>query len=322
MSDLVARLFTFEGTGTLLGLPFVRSALLAAAVLGLMAGLLAPLIVARGMAFAVHGTSELAFTGAAAALLVGVSVSLGAVVGAVLAALAFGLLGLRQRERDSVIGVVLAFGLGLGVLFLSLYEGRASNKFGLLTGSIVSVDSTNLAVLAVTALLVLGTLAVFYRQLLFSSTDPEVAAARGVPVRLLAPLFAVLVGLTTALAVPVVGAILVLAVMVTPGAAAAQVTSNPAKATLLSVFFAETALLGGIVLSLGPGLPISGYVATIVFLWYLACRVVGRVHRARGDGSTSEDHGHGQPSVPTVAATTGAAASADGGTTGVAVPAR
>lgn len=287
--EVLDRLFTFDGTGTLLGLPFVRSALLAAVVLGLVAGLLAPLIVARGMAFAVHGTSELAFTGGAAALLAGVSVSLGAVVGAVLAALLFGVLGLRQRERDSVIGVVLAFGLGLGVLFLALYDGRAANKFGLLTGSIVSVDSTNLVVLGVTALLVLGTLGVFYRPLLFSSTDPEVAAARGVPVRLLAPLFAVLVGLTTALAVPVVGAILVLAVMVTPGAAAAQVTANPAKATALSILFAESALLGGIVLSLGPGLPISGYVATIVFLWYLLCRLVARLRRT----------GRSRPAEPT-----------------------
>lgn len=287
--DPLARLFTFDGTGMLLALPFVRSALLAAAVLGLVAGLLAPLIVARGMAFAVHGTSELAFTGAAAALLVGVSVNLGAVVGAVLAALLFGVLGLRQRERDSVIGVVLAFGLGLGVLFLALYDGRASNKFGLLTGSIVSVDSTNLVVLAVTATLVLSTLAVCYRPLLFSSMDPEVAAARGVPVRVLAPLFAILVGLTTALAVPVVGAILVLAVMVTPGAAAAQITADPAKATLLSIFFAESALLGGIVLSLGPGLPISGYVATIVFLWYVLCRLIAR----------SRTSGRSRPAEPT-----------------------
>lgn len=284
MSGLLDRLITFEGTGPLLGLPFVQSALLAAAVLGLVAGVLAPLVVARGMAFAVHGTSELAFTGGAAALLAGVSVSLGAITGAVLAALVFGVLGLRQRERDSVIGVVLAFGLGLGVLFLALYEGRASNKFGLLTGSIVSVDSTNLLVLTATAVLVLGVLAVLYRPLLFSSTDPEVAAARGVPVRLLAPVFAVLVGLTTALAVPIVGAILVLAVMVTPGAAAAQVTADPARATLLSVLFAESALLGGIVLSLGPGLPISGYVATIVFLWYVLCRLVARVRRSRRAG--------------------------------------
>jgi zinc/manganese transport system permease protein len=237
---------------------------------------LAPLVVGRGMGFAVHGTSELAFTGAAAALLLGISVSVGAVVGAVIAGLVFGALGLRRRERDSVIGVVLAFGLGLGVLLLGLYSGRASNKFGLLTGSIVSVDASNLWVLGGVAVVVLGTLAVIYRPLLFASTDPDVAVARGVPVRLLSPLFAVLVSLTTALAVPIVGAILVLSVTIIPGAAAARVTSSPLKATLLAVAIAEVALLGGTVLSLAPGLSISGYVATIAFVAYLACRVIGR----------------------------------------------
>jgi zinc/manganese transport system permease protein len=277
---VIDRLFTLDGIGQLLGLPFVQSALLACAVLGLVAGALAPLIVSRGMAFAVHGTAELAFTGGAAALLAGVSVSLGAVAGAVVAGLVFGVLGLRQRERDSVIGVVLAFGLGLGVLLLALYSGRASNKFGLLTGSIVSVDSTNLAVLAVVAALVLGTLAVLYRPLLFASTDPDVALARGVPVRLLSLVFAVLIALTTALAVPIVGAIMVLAVMIAPGAAAARVTANPVLATVLAVAFAELALLGGTVLSLAPGLPVSGYVATIAFLCYVGCRGVARLRRA------------------------------------------
>ena len=273
----MSRLFTLDGVGALLGLPFVQSALVAAALLGLIAGVLAPLIVARGMAFAVHGTAELAFTGGAAALLLGVSVSVGAVAGAVAAGLVFGLLGLRQRERDSVIGVVLAFGLGLGVLMLSLYDGRAANKFGLLTGSIVSVDSTNLWVLASVVVVVLAVLAVVYRPLLFASTDPDVAVARGVPVRLLSPLFAVLIALTTALAVPIVGAVIVLAVTVIPGAAAARVTANPLAATLLAVGFAELALLGGTVLSLAPGLPVSGYVAAIAFLCYVGCRLVGRV---------------------------------------------
>lgn len=277
MTKILDRIITFEGTGELLQLPFVRSALIAATVLGLIAGLLGPLIIARGMAFAVHGTSELAFTGGAAALVAGVSVSVGALIGAVIASLIFGVLGLRQRERDSVIGVVLAAGLGLGVLLLALYEGRAANKFGLLTGSIVSVDSTSLAVLGWAAVAVMALLAAFYRPLLFASMDPQVAAARGVPVLALSVLFAVLIGLTTAVAVPIVGAILVLAVMVTPGAAAAQVTANPVTATVLSVVFAEIALIGGIILSLGPGLPISGYVATIIFLCYMGCRITARV---------------------------------------------
>jgi ABC-type Mn2+/Zn2+ transport systems, permease components len=277
VSELLGRLFTFEGLGRLLALDFVQSAFLACAVLGLAAGLLAPLIVARGMSFAVHGTAELAFTGGAAALLAGVSVGLGAVGGALLAGLVFGLLGLRQRERDSVIGVVLAFGLGLGVLMLSLYRGRSSNKFGLLTGSIVSVDSTDLTTLAVVAAVVIGTLAAVYRPMLFASTDPDVAVARGVPVRALSVVFAMLIGLTTALAVPIVGAILVLSVMIVPGAAAARVTASPVRASLLAVAIAEFSLLGGVFLSLAPGLPVSGYVAALSFLCYLACRLIGRV---------------------------------------------
>jgi zinc/manganese transport system permease protein len=279
MTDLLDELISFDRFGELLAVHFVQSALIACAVLGVVAGVLAPLIVSRGMSFAVHGTAELSFTGGAAALLAGIGVEFGAVAGAVVAALVFGLLGLRQRERDSVIGVVLAFGLGLGVLMLALYPGRASNKFGLLTGSIVAVDTANLAVLGVVAVLVIGALAVVYRPLLFASTDPDVALARGVPVRMLTMVFAVLIGLTTALVVPIVGAILVLTVMITPGAAAARVTANPVVATVLAVLFAETALLGGILLSLAPGLPISGYVAAIAFLIYVACRVVGRSRR-------------------------------------------
>jgi zinc/manganese transport system permease protein len=275
VTAILGKLFSFEGIGDLLQVPFVQTALIACAVLGLVAGVLAPLIVSRGMSFAVHGTAELSFTGGAAALLTGVGVEFGAVAGAVVAALVFGLLGLRQRERDSVIGVVLAFGLGLGVLMLALYPGRASNKFGLLTGSIVAVDTTNLTVLGVVSVIVIAALAVLYRPLLFASTDPDVALARGVPVRLLSLVFAVLIGLTTALVVPIVGAILVLTVMIVPGAAAARVTANPVVATILAVAFAETALLGGILLSLAPGLPISGYVATIAFLIYVACRLIG-----------------------------------------------
>ena len=274
------RLITFEGLGRLLELPFVQSALIACAVLGVVAGALAPLIVARGMAFAVHGTAELAFTGGAAALLLGASVAGGAVAGAVVAALIFGWLGLRQRERDSVIGVVLAFGLGLGVLLLALYSGRASNKFGLLTGSIVAVDSTNIVVLVAVAALVLAVLAVLYRPLLFASTDPDVALARGVPVRALSMVFAVLIGLTTALAVPIVGAILVLSVMIAPGAAAARVTANPLLATVLAIVIAEIALVGGVVLSLAPGLPVSGYVAALAFVLYLLCRGIGRLRHS------------------------------------------
>lgn len=273
-----------ELTLRLLALPYVQTAVLAAAVLGLVAGVLGPLIVQRRMAFAVHGTAELAFTGAAAALLVGISVEFGAIAGAVVAALLLGLLGGKASERDSVIGVVLSFGLGLGVLLLWFVPGRASNKFGLLVGQIISVDSANLLVFVASAVLVLGVLAVIYRPLLFASVDPVVAAARGVPIGVLTPLFAVLVGVATALGVQTVGVLLVLALLVTPAAAACRVTSSPLLGTVLAVIFAECAAVGGIVLSLAPGAPISAFVTTISFVIYVTCRLVanarGRVGRS------------------------------------------
>jgi len=271
-------MFDFDLTLRSLGLDFVQTALLAAGVLAIVAGVLGPLIVMRRMSFAVHGTSELAFTGAAAALLLGVGVEYGALGGAVIAAVLIAFLGSRESDRDSVIGVILAFGLGLGVLLLSFYQGRSTNKFGILIGQIVAVDRTNLNVLMIASLIVL---ALIYRPLLFASVDPAVAVARGVPVRFLALVFAVLVGVATAFGVQIVGSLLVVSLMVTPAAAAARVTASPWKATVLAVIFAEVSALGGIVLSLAPGKPVSAFVTTISFAIYLGCRIVAKVRDRR-----------------------------------------
>jgi zinc/manganese transport system permease protein len=193
-------------------------------------------------------------------------------VGSLIAALLIGLLGTRARERNSIIGVLMPFGLGLGILFLSLYRGRAANKFGLLTGQIVAIDDTSLtALLATTALVVLA-LAVVWRPLMFASVDPDVALARGVPVRLLHLGFLMLLSCTVAISVQVVGALLVLALLCTPAAAAIRITSSPVWMPVLSVAFALTAMLGGILLALGTAIPISPYVTTVSFVIYLACR--------------------------------------------------
>ncbi|MEV4240813.1 metal ABC transporter permease [Nocardia sp. NPDC049737] len=275
LSDVVTKMFDFTTTADLLSYSFVQQAVFAAALLGLLAGAIGPLIISRQMSFAVHGTSELSLTGAAAALLAGIGVGLGAIVGSVVAAVLFGLLGTKARERDSVIAVVLSFGLGLSVLFLWLGPERAGSKFSLLTGQVVSVGYNGLALLLTCTVLVLAVLAVVYRPLLFASSDPEVALARGVPVRALSVVFAVMLGITAAFGVQIVGALLVLALLITPAAAAAQLTANPVRATVLAVLFAETAAVGGILLSLAPGVPVSTFVTTISFLIYLVCRVIG-----------------------------------------------
>jgi zinc/manganese transport system permease protein len=273
-------LFDFGHAVQLLGLDFVQTALIAGAVLGLVAGVLAPLIVARNMAFSVHATAEIAFSGGAAALLLGISVGYGALGAAVLIAIVLGVLSRRDSERDSVIGVVLAFGLGVGVLLLSLYTGRSSNKFGLLVGQIVGVDSTSLTLLVTSSIVVLVVLGVIYRPLRFASVDREVAVARGVPDGWLTVLFAVLVGVATALGVQTVGSLLVMSLMITPGAAAMRVTANPLLITVLSVIFAEVAILGGIVLSLPTTVPVSPFVTAISFVIYLVCRSAGALRRA------------------------------------------
>ncbi|WP_396929977.1 metal ABC transporter permease [Mycolicibacterium sp.] len=278
LTHLLDHLFAFDITADLLSRGFVQQALIAAALLALVAGLIGPFIVMRQMSFAVHGSSELSLTGAAFALLAGFNVGLGALVGSALAAVLFGFLGQRARERDSAIGVVLAFGLGLAVLFIHLYPGRAGTSFALLTGQIVGVGYSGLALLIAVTVLVVGVLTFSFRPLLFATADPEVAAARGVPVRVLGIVFAALVGVVAAQGVQIVGALLVMSLLITPAAAAARVFSSPAAVIAASVVFAELSAVVGIVLSLAPGVPVSVFVTTISFVIYLVCWVISRRH--------------------------------------------
>lgn len=280
LDSLFASIFNFENYGELLSL--VQNSIWAGAVLGVLGGLVGTFVMKRDLAFAVHGISELSFAGAAFALLIGVDVVLGSLAGSVAAALLLGLMGVRARDKNSTIGVLMPFGLGLGILFLSLYEGRAANKFGLLTGQIVSVGTVQLQVLAVAAVVVMLALIVIWRPLTFASVDPDVAQARGVPVRALALGFMLLLGISVALSIQIVGALLVLALLITPAAAALRVTSSPPLVVVLSVVFAVAATVGGILLALGGRLPISPYVTTLSFLIYVVCRVIGGVKAKRG----------------------------------------
>lgn len=265
--------FNFTDYGALLGL--VHNSLIAGAVLGLVGGLVSTFVMMRDLPFAVHGVSELSFAGASAALLLGTSVVAGGLVGSIIAALLIGALGSRATDRNSTIGVLMPFGLGLGILFLSLYHGRAANKFGLLTGQIIAVDSTQLRWLLITAMIVVTGLLVVWRPLMFASTDPELAAARGVPVGLLSSVFMLLLGLTVAISVQVIGALLVLSVVCTPAAAAMRVTSSPRMVPLLSMTFGFASAVGGIMLALGSTVPISPYVTTVSFSIYAVCRLLG-----------------------------------------------
>lgn len=266
-------------TQYLLSVDFVQHALIAASLLGVISGVMAPLIVIRQMSFSVHATAELALMGAAAALLFGFSVGGGAIIGSVITAILLAALGMKQQ--DAAVGVVMSFGLGLAVLFIHLYPGRSSTAFSLLTGQIVGVSSASLWLLILVTILIVAAVAIFWRPLLFASADPLLAQASGLNVRMIAIGFAVLVGLATSQSVQIVGALLVMSLLIVPGAAAVQVSSNPVTTVVLAVIFAEVSAVGGLLLSLAPGLPVSVFVTTISFIIYLVCRLTGWL-RGRG----------------------------------------
>ena len=266
-------------------LALVANSLWAGLVLGLVGGLIGVFVVQRDMAFAVHGISELSFAGAAAALLLGVDVVTGSLVGSVLAALLIGWLGARARERNSIVSVLMPFGLGLGILFLSLYEGRSANRFSLLTGQIVSVQNDQLGWLVILGVVGLIALLVIWRPLRFDSLDPQSAAARGVPTVGVSLGFMLLLGLVVAVAVHIIGALLVMALLVVPAAAAMKVSSGPVAVPVLAAVFGVVSAVGGILLAVMGTLPVSPYITTISFLIYLGCRLLGarrgRVVRGR-----------------------------------------
>ncbi|MGP3533672.1 metal ABC transporter permease [Microbacterium sp. RD1] len=266
-------------------LALVQNSVLAGAVLGLVGGLIGVFAMQRDMAFAVHGISELSFAGAAAALLLGFDVVTGSIVGSLIAAAIIGWLGARARDRNSIIGVLMPFGLGLGILFLSLYDGRSASRFSLLTGQIVSVQTSQLGWLMAIGALVLIGLLLLWRPLRFDSLDPQSAAARGVPTTAVSLAFMLLLGLIVAVAVHIIGALLVMALLVTPAAAAMRVATGPLAVPVLAAVFGLVSAVGGILLAVAGTLPVSPYITTISFVIYLVCRAIGarrgRVRRAR-----------------------------------------
>jgi len=269
------RLFDFSDYDQLI--PLVQNSLIAGLLLGIMGGLIGVFVMTRDMSFAVHGISELSFAGAAIALLIGFNVALGATFGSIVAAIIIAIMGTRAKDRNSIIAVLMPFGLGIGILALALYEGRAANKFGLLTGQIIAVDDPQVIWLIATSLVVVIALLVVWRPLSFASLDPEVAEARGVPTKALGIIFMLLLALAVAASVQIVGALLVMTLLVTPAAAALRLTSSPLLVPILSMVFAVVAVVGGILLALGGGLPISPYVTTLSFAIYLVARVIEKV---------------------------------------------
>jgi zinc/manganese transport system permease protein len=263
------------GLAHLLDHPFMQHALVAGTAVGLAAGIVGYFLVLRAQVFTADALSHVAFTGALAALAFGLDARLGLFVLTIAVALGMGALGRRARPDDVVIGGVFAWILGMGVFFLTLYTTRRSGTNGsasvtVLFGSVFGLTAARAAVTAAIAAVICVIMLAIARPLLFASLDEAVAAARGVPVRLLGYLFLGLVGATAAEATQVVGALLLLGLLAAPAGAASRLTDRPLRALALSAGIAVASVWVGLTASyVVPGLPPSFAIIAVATLCYL-----------------------------------------------------
>jgi zinc/manganese transport system permease protein len=265
---------------------FMHNAFLAGSIVAVVAGAVGYYMVLRAQAFAGHALAHVGFAGAAGALLFGLSPVIGLLVAGVGAALGMGVLGERSGPGEVGDGVaitaVFTFALGLGLLFLNLYSGQAENAYSILFGAVLGIADSDVELIAVTGIVALVALGAVARPLLFASLDPQIAIARGVPVRALSTAFLVLLALAVAEAVQVVGVLLIFALLVTPAAAAQRIVSRPAAGIVLSVALAVLfTWLGIAVAYFAPYSVIGFYVTTIAFVSYVIVRLLTTDRMAR-----------------------------------------
>jgi zinc/manganese transport system permease protein len=263
---------------------FMQNAYAAGTIIAVVVALVGFFVVLRGLTFAGDALAHVGFTGAAGVLLVGLPPIAGMFAFCIAGGLVMGVLGERVRGRDVAIGIVMSFALGLGALFLSLYTRYATEAFNILFGTILGVSYQDLIVTTVAGVISLAALAIIARPLLFASIDPEVAAARGVPVRLLSSIFLVILAVAVAQAVQVVGVLLLLTLLVGPAATAGYLSHRPAVVACLSVLIGLAETWAGITLAFYNKAPVSFFIAAISFALYLIARFLGPSLTRRTNG--------------------------------------
>lgn len=273
---------------SLFGQPFIVNAFIAGTAIAAVSAVVGYFVVLRAQAFAAHALSHIGFAGATLAALLGISPLLGMSGFTVSAALGMGAFGKRIRGRDVEIGIILSFALGLGVLFLRLYTNSANETAGILFGSILSVTRANIIWSVVLGAVSLVLLAVISRPLLFASVDPEAAEARGAPVKLLGVLFMLLLAVTVAEAIQVVGVLLIFALIVAPASIAQHVTRRPLSAMVLSVALGTVFVWCGLFLAIETRFPVSFYISVLAALAYFAA--VGSSHIIRPHAPDRYEH--------------------------------
>lgn len=252
---------------------FIRNAFEAGTIIAIVAGVVSYLVVLRRSSFAAHALGHVGFSGAAGAVLVGVNPLYGLLLFTTVSGGGIALLGNKAAHRDIEIGTVLAFMLGLGLLFLSFYNGYATEAYSILFGEIVGISNSQVLFTLEASLPVLIVLGLVYRQLLFASLDEDVAEAKGMHTLVLGIIFMLALAVAISIAVTIVGVLLIFALTVTPAAIAIRLAKRPLYAVLIAVSVALFAMWAGIFIGFYEIEPTSFFIVTIVFVIYIVVRV-------------------------------------------------
>jgi zinc/manganese transport system permease protein len=247
---------------------FMNNAFAAAGIAAVVSGIVGYFLVMRGQAFAGHALSHIGFAGATGAVLIGVAPLWGLVGFTLAAGVAMGLLSERISNRDVAIGVVLALALGFGLLFLHYYTAFASQATALLFGNVLAVDRATIATLLLLGVITLAALAAIMRPLIFASLQPELAEAKGVPLRFVGTAFLAVVALAVSECAQIVGVLLVFALMVGPPAAAQRLTSGLWSGLALAAVLALAEAWLGLTVAFYSDWPVSFCIAFLSALGY------------------------------------------------------
>ena len=269
------KLFVINQLETIWQYDFMRHALEAGTIVSIVAGVVGYFVVVRRSSFAAHALAHAGFAGAAGAVLLGLNPIIGLLAFTMGGGFLMAVLGKKAEGRDVQVGTVLSFMLGLGVLFISLYKGYATEAYSLLFGEILGISQSNVIITLIAGIVILISMAIVYRPLLFSSLDEDVAEAKGLPVGAIGIVFMLLVAIATSIAVQIVGVLLIFALMVTPAAIAERLAKTPAQGIGISIAVALLATWTGLILAFYLPYPVSFFITSIIFLLYAATRVFG-----------------------------------------------
>jgi zinc/manganese transport system permease protein len=262
---------------TYLGYDFVQNALIAGTSAAILGAIVGYFVVIRNVSFAAHALSHIGFAGAAGALLLGLTPLEGMLLLTVGSGVFMGAAGDRVHRSDMAIGMVLSASLGLGTLFLSLSSGFAGQAIAILFGQIFGVSQGQILEMVVLALISLAVLALFSRRLLFASTQPRLAEARGLPLQVLSIAFMIVVAVSVTLASQIVGILLVFTLVIAPAGIALRLCRSFWSGLSVAIVLGVAGVWAGILLACLTDLPVTFWITALFFLLYLAVEGYSRI---------------------------------------------